>query len=141
MAFVTVEEPPLTAGACPNPEKRKPTQVVFEYTGEPCSASNNSQDPGKATCSGPLMGETPIQVVVTSDAVTVSPSTEVVSTGPPPTLVTFTATADRLKSEISFDIRQGGVTLQSLTVHTSCSQPLAVNDQFGSMRVHSVVLE
>jgi hypothetical protein len=38
-------------------------------------------------------------------------------------------------SEIEFDIRQGGVTLQSLRFHTSCSQPLLVGDQFGSVIV------
>ena len=37
-------------------------------------------------------------------------------------------------SEIKFDIRNGQ-TLQSLIFHASCSQPLSVGDQFGSVIV------
>ena len=48
-------------------------------------------------------------------------------------LVTFEATGDRLKSNLVFDIRQGSSTVQDLKIHTSCSKPLNVGDQFGSM--------
>ena len=47
--------------------------------------------------------------------------------------VTFEATGDRLKSNLVFDIRQGSDTVQDLKIHTSCSKPLNLGDQFGSM--------
>jgi hypothetical protein len=128
-ATVTVEPPPEVVASCET--TGKPQVLVFEYTGDPCSETTNLQD-GKSSCSGALAGEFPVQIVITKDLadVTVSPSLEVVSIGD---LVTFTATGSTLKSSTEFDIVQDGNVLQSLKIHTSCSKPLAVGDQFGSM--------
>jgi hypothetical protein len=114
----------------------KPTALELTYTGEDCSASDNTQDPGKVTCSGDPNGAEPIQVVITKDAdkFTVAPADETI--GLNSTFEIRMKEDDKeFPSEIMFDIRQGGVTLQSLRFHTSCSQPLFVGDQFGSVIV------
>ena len=64
------------------------------------------------------------------DDVTVNPGDESITVG---SMVEFEATGDRLKSNLEFELRQGSSTLQDLKIHTSCSQPLNVGDQFGSM--------
>ncbi|MEZ4266633.1 MAG: hypothetical protein R3F39_09665 [Myxococcota bacterium] len=112
-------------------EDGKPAQLVFEYTGESCSATTNAQE-GKATCTGNPNGAAPVQ------AVAGSPQDVMVSNGGSLAvgdIFTITAMGDRLKSETVLEIRQDGALLQSLAIHTSCSKPLVVGDQFGSLRL------
>jgi hypothetical protein len=48
---------------------------------------------------------------------------------------------DKLQSQSTFEIRDlGGALLQNVSLHTSCSKPLAVGDQFGSMKVVEMTL-
>ena len=108
----------------------KPTALVFQYTGEGC-VDGNDQASDKWSCSGDPSGAEPVQVVLTKDAgkFNVFPST--INIGDK-FEIRKTDGGD-FPSEIKFDIRQGGVTFQSLKIHTSCSQPLAMGDQFGSL--------
>ena len=51
---------------------------------------------------------------------------------------TFRLTAtgrDELHSESSFQIVGGGAPLQSVVLHTSCSQPLRLGDEFGALKI------
>jgi cysteine-rich repeat protein len=110
--------------------------MTFEYTGESCAATTNQQS-GKVVCSGNAAGAEPVRVVLTADvsAATVSPSTETIDVGE---TVTIAATGGKLKADAKFDVRQGASVRQSLSIHTSCSQPLNVGDRFGSMRLVSL---
>ena len=42
---------------------------------------------------------------------------------------------DEFHSETKLEIRQDGRSMQSLNIHTSCSQPLEAGDQFGSLEL------
>ncbi len=133
-ATVTVQEPPKTC------DDGKPTALVFEYTGQSCAASNNTQG-GKTDCTGDPGAASPVEVVITKDAdkISVTPAGESLAVGG---LVTIARSdGNRFASETTFDVRQGGATLQSLTVHTSCSAPLNVGDQFGSMILREFIPE
>ena len=65
------------------------------------------------------------------DEVGVDPTTETVHVGE--TYRVFKINGDNLKAETQFDLRQAGAALQSKRIHTSCSKPLEVGDQFGSV--------
>lgn len=125
-ATVTVEEPPKTCAS------GKPTTLVLEYTGQSCAASANDQG-GKTTCDGDPAGATPIQLVMTkdSDKISVTPASQTVNIGD---LITISRNdGNRFASTTEFDLVQGANVLQSLNIHTSCSVPLVVGDQYGSM--------
>ncbi len=130
-ATVTVAPPP---GSCAD---GKPKTLVFKYTGESCAASKNQQG-DKAKCSGDPNGAQPIKVVCTSKDCTgsspkivVIPSDQSVDVGE--TVKVDAAGRDTLHSNTKLKLTQNGVTLQELEIHTSCSQPLAVGDQYGSL--------
>ena len=63
---------------------------------------------------------------------TVTPGGESINAGD---LVTITAESGKtkLESNTKLEIMQGGTLLQELEIHTSCSQPLNIGDQFGSL--------
>ncbi|MCH9039349.1 MAG: hypothetical protein IIC23_08135, partial [Chloroflexi bacterium] len=124
----------------------RPTQLTFIYTGDLCTASSHSQ--GKAVCTDEATAASgPVEIKYTGkDAgtkITVSPGSgastgEVINVGN-----TFVLTSSRgdkgLHSNSKFDILQGGNIIQQLEIHTSCSNPLFVGDQFGSLRVAGFV--
>lgn len=101
----------------------KPKALTFQYTGEACVASINRQD-GKYVCSG-LAGDGPVPIRVTKDADKITPSILWANAGD---FVTFTTKESRLRAELELSI--GG---QALKIHTGCSVPLDVGDQFGSL--------
>ncbi len=111
--------------------------VVLKYVGGNCSKTTNWQN-GKVTCGGDAALNEPIGIVIKKDAdiVKVSPSTQSINIGDH-----FTISAgDKLEANTYFDIVQNGVVLQSLAIHTSCSQPIAVGDRFGSVQIVSMDL-
>ena len=131
--------PPVSADVCASGSK--PTALVFEYTGDDCSASNNPQG-GKAKCSGnsaPL-GE-PVEVVLTKDAnkMTVDPTGQVINVGGPVTI--SGNNGGKLRNELKLDVRQGGDDIQVLAIHTSCSKDLFIGDRFGSLLLVEATLE
>ena len=109
----------------------KPTALVFQYTGEGC-VDGNDQASDKWSCSGDPRIASPVQVVMTKDAdkFDVTPSSDIGIGGN--FEIRMKEDGKEFPSEIKFDIRNGQ-TLQSLKIHTSCSQPLSVGDQFGSV--------
>ena len=158
LAFVkplvqTIAPPPVHAAisaiATPTPTPSidvcaggRPTQLTFIYTGDLCTASSHSQ--GKAVCTDVATAASgPVEIKYTGkDAgtkITVSPGSgastgEVINVGN--TFVLSSSRGDKgLHSNSKFDILQGGNIIQQLEIHTSCSNPLFVGDQFGSLRV------
>lgn len=118
----------------------KPVALVFQYTGQPCSASRNTQAAGKWTCSGdPAMAQ-PVSVTMTKDAsvMAVSLKNDVDGDGRIDVGDSFEISRTdgrEFSTETAFNIVSGSTTLQSLMIHTSCSQPLNFGDQFGSARL------
>ncbi len=110
----------------------KPKALVFRYTGADCGATNNSQKADKVDCSGSSGGDG-ASIVITKDENKVSANPSTVNVGD---LVTISTTEDKFGSETEFDV--GG---QSLRFHTSCSQPLAEGDVFGSMTLERFIPE
>lgn len=128
----------LPAGSC---DQGRPVALTFRYTGDSCAspnASNNDQGgrPGTSgdyTCSGPLNGDQPLRLVVMKKAerFLVSPNDESVQVGD---LITLTAVdGRRLFPAVRLELRQGAQVRQRVAIHASCSQPLVVGDQFGSL--------
>jgi hypothetical protein len=95
----------------------------------------NDQTSDKWSCSGDPIFAGPVQVVMTKDAskFTVIPSDQTIGVGDTFEIRKSDPIGSEFPSEIEFDIRKDGQTLQSLNFHTSCSQPLNVGDQFGSV--------
>ena len=47
--------------------------------------------------------------------------------------VEFAATGSKLKASLKFEIESSSGVEQELVIHASCSKPIAIGDQFGSM--------
>ncbi|GFO66105.1 SdrD B-like domain-containing protein [Geomonas paludis] len=106
--------------------RAKPQTLTFRYTGKDCGASSNSQAADKWSCSG-IPGSSPlISIVKDPTRITVSP-TSGLSVGD---LLTVSTIGTDMGTEIQLQV--GG---QAIKVHTSCSQPLAVGDIFGSLEL------
>jgi len=112
--------------------------LVLKYMGGDCSNTTNWQD-GKFTCAGDAGLNEPVRIVITKDVaeLTVVPADESIMIGDEFTIVANT----ELRADTQFDIVQGGALLQSLKIHTSCSQPLSLGDRFGSVQVVAMDLK
>lgn len=104
----------------------KPTALTFVYTGGSCADTTNMQN-GKFTCSG-ASGSGTVSIVMQKDVdkIVVTPNTLVPGQR-------FTI-AHKDNHELAADtlIQVGG---QILKLQTSCSQPLNVDDIFGSLHL------
>ena len=126
----TVSPPP--SDGC---EEGKPSVLEFEYTGKSCAASQDLNSQTVDTCAGTLNGETgPLSIEYTDkfgSKLTLSPTTVVLGGK-----FTLETTGRRtLHSNTAFDIKQGETLLQSVRIHTSCSQPLVVGEEFGGLKM------
>jgi hypothetical protein len=109
----------------------KPQALTFQFTGQACPASINRQE-DKFVCEGvPSAGSAPIKI--TKDADKMYPSVATVNPGE---FVTIRTVENRLKADLKLNI--GG---QLLTIHTSCSKPLDLGDQYGSLSLVGFVPE
>ena len=54
-------------------------------------------------------------------------------------LVIVEPAGNKFGAQTDLQVRQGGVTLQTLSFHTSCSKPLAEGDQFGSLLLREFI--
>jgi len=134
----TLQAPPSCAVLKDN--KQKLTSLTFEYTGGGCDESDNDQDDKKAVCT------------TTPENATVSGAVTVRAAGKEnfdkdlytvdPTLVdpagTFVVSADKFKSTSFIEIVDGSGVIELNELHTSCSQPLAVGDVFGSLTLVAI---
>ena len=109
----------------------KPVKLLMQYTGEDCDASSNSQSSAVFFCSGDPAFADPVHIVASAgsstlfDGVVALGGTFAVEDGGSP------LTADTTIHV--FDL--SGNLLQTVTFHTSCSEPLGEGDQFGSLLV------
>jgi hypothetical protein len=138
-------EPPPSEDQCK--DGFKPQLLAMQYTGEDCTASNNDQDPKKTQCEGDP-GSDPNVFIRASDKEDPDDSkANVWFEGMVDLNDTFDIDAanageETLKSNTWALIynSEGGRLLQKINFHTSCSQPLAVGDQFGSLVLEDIVL-
>ena len=123
-------------GACPT----RIREVRFEYTGDSCSspnASNNNQ--AGYSCRRDLDGEEPVKISVRRKPgrTVIDPDTETVNIGS--WISMGSSDSRRLFPNLLVEISQGGSVLQLIDIHVSCSQPLAVGDQFGSLVLRQII--
>ena len=106
----------------------KPNSLTFKYTGGACPG-NNSQGSKKSDCSGTVDGTAMVTISVnTGDDYTVSPSAVM-----PGDTFTVTRSSQDFKSNTDIDLSDNSGGTQQNDVHTSCSAPLAVGDEFGAI--------
>ncbi len=118
------------AGSGCTPDTKGVLEIVFKYVGGDCAQSDHDQG-DKGECSGDP-GTAPVVVVVTNakdGQPSLSPSSGI-NVGD---LITLSTTEKKLKSATAFSITGSGSQL--LEFHTSCSAPLDVGDQFGSLLI------
>lgn len=141
-------EPP--AGECA--DGVKPQILTMLYTGEGCDASSHSQEAKKVSCSGDPGLASPVWIIACDKK-------NIEDLGNEKTKIWFVGTVNlnetffidattegesRLKAETVvyiFDNSIDNNLLQSVRFHTSCSQPLNVGDQFGSLVLEVFVAE
>lgn len=122
---------------CDDCSDGKPRILTMRYTGEGCDASQHNQG-SKVVCSG-TPGAGPVMIRVTDKRDPNDNRAGVYFDGGPIAVGgTFNidaanAGSSRLRSTTFVHIYQNGVIVQSVEFHTSCSRPLAVGDQFGSL--------
>jgi hypothetical protein len=125
----------------------KPQLLEMQYTGEDCAASNNSQDSEKTLCDGDPDFDPQVFIRASDKEKPDDSKANVWFEGLVELNDTFDIDAanageDKLKSStyaLIYDSR-GGRLLQEIKFHTSCSQPLAVGDQFGSLVLEDIEL-
>ncbi len=119
----------------------KIVELVFAYNGAACADPLANPQGGKATCDGDATGSVNVGIIYTGKNpgdFTVSPAS-MINDGDQ---VRLTATgADFLKASTKLQIVDSNSVEQSLTIHTSCSQPLALGDVFGSLTIIGMTTE
>ena len=112
-----------------------PTALVFEYTGDLCSATTNDQE-GKFECeeTGALGNLDRVEMTKDADKISVEIS------GNEVTIFYDDPEGEKFPSEIEYKIT-GSTGTQSQTLHTSCSKQLNVGDQFGALILQEFVPE
>lgn len=145
------EEPPEpSAGECT--KGIKPQILTMRYTGEDCGASDNSQEAKKVSCSGDPESASPVYMIACDKKKIQdlwSGKAKMWFAGYVNLNETFEIDAmnegeSKLKAETVVYIFADDnldVLLQSIRFHTSCSQPLSVGDQFGSLVLEEFLAE
>lgn len=128
-------------------ESGKPRVLTMKYTGQDCSATSHNQNSGKVECSGDLGGASPVIIIATNKQDPNDLSGRIWFDGQ----VTLDASFDidagnagqaKLSSSTFvhiYDLQNN--LLQSVTFHTSCSQPLVVGNQFGSLLLERFIAD
>ncbi len=153
-AVQTFSEPPDDGGLeCEGGMK----SITLTYTGESCDVSTNDQN-GKMRCKGDALMTDPVKIrvrnrkgrklvvfrdVLIGDTFTLSYA----DLAPAPRECGKRAKRKRerrhkrrLPSNLVFQIidQSTGERLQGIKIHTSCSEPVAQGDQFGSLQLESI---
>jgi len=118
----------------------KVKRIILEYTGQGCGASSHSQGADKVKCSGDPSGTEPVDIFVTDKKLNKNWGSAIgILIGGHVLVDAANEGKDNLDSETKVIITNAvGDVIQEVSFHTSCSQPLAVGDQFGSMRLISL---
>ncbi len=142
---VQIPPPVVTESDC----KGKLIQMTLMYTGENCDASSNNQSRKKAKCMGdPALAE-PVSILITDKkGKKIWASASNVNVGD--TILVDSANAAHKKGKKKGAKRIGPATkatifnaagekIQQVYFRTNCDEPLNVGDQFGSLRIMSLV--
>ncbi len=127
-------------------EDGKPCALTLKYTGQDCSASDHSQSDSSVACTGDPALAAEVMIVANDDDEAGGGLvwfTGNVLLGDNFVLEAANAGEERLKANTFvhiFDIADGSL-LQRVKFHTSCSQPLALGDQFGGVQLVGFVAE
>jgi hypothetical protein len=131
-------------GPCPPCVTGKPKVLTMEYTGEGTVQIHN-QDAGKVSVTGDPAFATPVRIIATDRSNPLDSKAKIwfdgtVSLNGMLDIDATNAGATKLSADTWVFIypAQGGppaTPLQTVKFHTSCSQPLAVGDQYGSLRL------
>ena len=123
-------------------EQDKPTALTLQYVGGGCDDSSHGQDAKKAKCEGDDVFAPSVRILATDRSSPDASKAKVWFEGEVLLDGTFTISAanageDKFKSNTWLHLLDpiDGTPLQSLSIHTSCSQPLAAGDRFASIRV------
>ena len=135
-ACVQIPPPPPTVSDCDG----KVISMGLKYTGLGCEATSHTQRAKKVSCVGdPGLAE-PVSVLVTDKkGKKVWASQNGVSIGDIVLVEAANAKKKKLSGETKVSIFNAeGALIQETCFQTSCSEPLNVGDQFGSMRLVSI---
>jgi hypothetical protein len=130
--------PPVCAGIgdpVGTPCDAKLVDMVLEYNGRNCQSPLPNPQGGGATCTGDATGASNVSVVYTG------PFAYRQKTSPASNIndgdrIRVTATwKNGLYPNQEFRITDGSGVLQTVGFHVSCSQPLALGDEFGSFKL------
>lgn len=120
----------------------KVESMIFEYLGGDCLQSYHSQEEGKVTCTGDSGNTSPVYIIVNNKDSAENDQAKIWFEGSVDMNGRFTALASnggetRFTSDTRVHVfdQQGGTRIQYIKFHTSCSQPLNIGDQFGSLRL------
>jgi len=126
----------------------KPASLMLEYTGEDCAASANTQPSDKWSCSGDPLLSASVRIVVNNKSTWNNSSAKVWHDATVALNGLFLAAGSnagqsKLGSNTWVHILSipGDTVLQTVKFHTSCSQPLFANDQFGGIIVRSFIAD
>mgnify|MGYP007066229673 CR=1 FL=1 len=133
-----VDEPAGEDDLC---EDGKPRALTFQYTGEDCSATSHNQDEDKVQCDGDPEFMNTVRIVAMDRANPNQCGAKIwfvgeVSLNEAFELNVGNAEEHKLRSQtfvFVFDLE--GNLLQTVGFHTSCSQELGQDDQFGSLQL------
>ncbi len=132
------------AAICPPGSGNKIKSLQLVYTKENCSFSANSQPAAKWSCadSGPLLNT--VYILVSDKSSPTDSKAKKWFEGTVSVGGIFTASAANggattlaADTYIYIFASKGGARLQTIKLHTSCSQPLNAGDQFGSIVIFS----
>lgn len=113
--------------------------LAMEYTGDGCDATSHDQNTDKVSCSGDPMDEMMVRIVAADKKRLSDPKAkvwfdDVVELNDEFEIDAANAGEDGLKSTTYVTVfNMNGDVLQTVSFHTSCSQPLRLGDQFGSL--------
>lgn len=122
--------------------------IVMKYTGKDCGASEHSQQAKKFSCEGDPEFASEVSILASDKSDPDSNKAKLWFNGLVGLDGTFTidaanASQNKLKADTFVHIfdNDSGELLQSVKFHTSCSQPLNVGDQFGSLQLMELVVK
>ncbi|MCH8871007.1 MAG: hypothetical protein IIC85_14945, partial [Chloroflexi bacterium] len=133
--FTLVQAASVDGDACDT--VGKPIILTMMYTGDD-NPTSHTQDPSKAVITGSIFNTDPVHIIATDKRDPSSSKAKVWFDGPVALGGTFDIDATslgrrRLSSNTYVHVFNGVTLLQSIKFHTSCSQPLNLGDQFGSV--------
>lgn len=119
----------------------KPNQLTFQYVGGNCSTAVNSQPRGQkynCTDSGSIAAG-PVRIVVSSSATPTTTGFFAANVNPNETFTVRAGASGSKSSGFGSNtyayIYSGGVLVERIQIHTSCSAPLVPGETFGALKL------